>query len=197
MKQMFIIQPEAEQDELWNIQIISEVKIKWNPRRTERKIKRREKSNYPLNWNCWNWWRKALRLRLIWLWMTFSKTGNKERREVPKFGTSRRFCRLFPYEGSRMALPQTARKTVIRNQNRFWWACGPRKKGVMDLRFIFPIRYAGCMRKGVLRFAYKIRAVFPWFSAFWKPPPMTTKPFVLLNTYFTRRVGLPRWHQLT
>lgn len=28
MKQMFIIQPEAEQDELWNIQIISEVKIK-------------------------------------------------------------------------------------------------------------------------------------------------------------------------
>ena len=28
MKQMFIIQPEAEQDELLNIQIISEVKIK-------------------------------------------------------------------------------------------------------------------------------------------------------------------------
>ena len=58
----------------------------------------------------------------------------------------------------------------------------PREKQNKRKNFLFSRN--GCPRpqKGCQSFADRIGAVFPCFLCFWKPPQLTTKAFVLLNT---------------
>lgn len=104
---------------------------------------------------------------------------------TPDVGISEAGFRIFRYIPSYGLLcfwTIRGERTVFQIKSIIWRERCPRKMRMGVCVFCFPVSIAPCPQKGGLTFAYTIGAFFGCFRAFWKPPQLTTKPNVLLNT---------------
>ena len=124
--------------------------------------------------------------------MTFLKIGNKKERKSalandnPKQGARRsglpHFFVVARLTDSFATGTMTGVRIVSRNKNRSSRECEPRRKSMGVCGLAVPEIHPPCSQKGGRSFAYRNLCFSACFLAFWKPPQLTTKPFVLLNT---------------